>query len=138
MITGGVGYEIATWILQTEPKVPSGSSQTPAVIAILLAAISGFATLFSIWRQNRNDKVANTAVHSTAANEASAQSFKQVMELNKVLQDRNDLLTAQRDRLEERVEELEGEKIGLERDLKRERRESDRLRTLVNKTGGTP
>lgn len=108
-----------------------GSSQTPAVMALILAAISGAATVFSIYRQNRNDNVANRAVHSTAANEASEQSFKQLRDIAGYLGEENAHLKAEMKSLDERVEALED-------DVAVERRENNRLRTMVIQLGGKP
>ena len=138
MITGG-GTGLIQWFATAQDTIPgSGSSQAPAVIAITLALVSGAATLFSMFRQNRNDRIANAAVHSTAANEASKQSFEQMMRTVEFqAQQIADQQKSIRD-LETRVEELQDQVDDLESNLRHEKRESRRLRNLVIQLGGTP
>ena len=124
----------------TSAGVPpsSPSSQTPAIVALGLALVSMMSTLYAIYRQNRNDKVANAAVHSTAANEASKQSFEQLMQVAQYqerqiieLHQANRLLTHRVDELENQVD-LQGEELAVVRN------ENRRLSRLVVELGGTP
>lgn len=126
MVVFGLLYFITS---ATAPE-GGGSSQTPAIVAIMVATASAIATILSAYRQSRQDKVASAAVHSNAAIEANRQSFEQIMATVKFLSTQNAELQESNRKLMQRVDELEDR-------LELLTEENEHLRDIVRKTGGT-
>jgi uncharacterized protein HemX len=133
MIISGGGLELAHWLITIAQEQPGGQASnpnnTPAIVALITAFAAGTATIFSVFRQNRNDKAASQAIHSDAANKASDQSFRQLREVA------NDLRAENRDLKKENKEK--DDQID---DLEREARVKDsrirRLERQVSELGG--
>ena len=122
---------LAHWLLSAPPSIQPGSSQTPAIIAVVLALASAGATLFQIWRQSRNDRAINAASHSSAATEASKQSFEQMMATVDYQARRINEEAARAQAAEARVDQLE-------EIVDSKNREIERLQTLIFHLGGKP
>ena len=137
--------------LATVPPLPNTGtgSQTPAIVGIVIALASAVGWVYSIFRTHRGDRLtdearreAAEAAARSAAVEANKQSFAQVMDaLERSDTERNRLekriedLEGERDAQRGRISELEGDVIRLKAHITTCEEENGRLRELVRMQG---
>jgi septal ring factor EnvC (AmiA/AmiB activator) len=116
----------------------AGSSQTPAIVALMVGITSSIVAAYSMWRQVRGDSAQQKAAATSVATDANKQSFEQVMAMNTKLAERLAVVEKERDTAEAKVDDLEVQLADADDELGKSKRDNARLRRLVREHGGTP